>query len=83
MDWEAHFLRRVESNSGLGKNRIHWKTLSTDSMASIEDSLEYGSYELDYGCSEHRSNLAISSHGLATVNCCMKCKVGMLSVCSC
>ena len=51
-------------------------------MASIEDILEDESYELDEGCSKHRSNLAISSHGLANGNCCVECKFGMLFVCS-
>ena len=35
--------------------------------------------ELDEGCSEPRSNLAINSHGLATGNYCKECKFGMLS----
>lgn len=80
MGCEIYNLRRVERNSGLGDKIA--KHIEPIEWLQIEDSLEDESYELDEGCSEHRLNLAISSHGLATGNCWVECKFGMLFVCS-
>ena len=64
MTWTGKFPSWEELRAPVasGKRGFNAKHFSTNSMASIEDSLEYESHELAEGCSEHRSNLAISSH---------------------